>query len=245
MKKERKKIWNIPPEEEQTGLLFWFQLLQKHYFTLCCANGIALASLLPAGYFVYLLIQTKDLIFWVLALFCWVLASPCQTGLQSVCTRLVHRMPVWIKADFGRAWKEDWKASMALGLILGLLWSGLAYSAYQVLLVDGGLSLGYAMFFVLVAYLLTGLTFFGFQQVAMLVLPMGAMVKNAVLLVFAGKLRTFFLVLILWVMVLVPFIYYGLAAYLLLLGWVALGVLTADLMFAPVFSRLFLEEADS
>lgn len=242
MKKEKKKIWNLPPEEEQKGLLFWFQLLQKHYLTLCYANGIAVASLLPAGYFVYLLIQTKDLLFWVLALICWVLASPCQTGLQSVCTRLVHRMPVWIKADFGRAWKEDRKQSMAMGLILGLLWSGLAYGVYQVLLVDGGLSLGYAMFFVLVAYFLTGLTFFGFQQAAMIDLSLGAMVKNAVLLVFAGKLRSFFLILTLWVMVLVPFLYYGLAAYLLLLGWVALGVLTANLIFSPVFSRLFLQE---
>lgn len=242
MKKEKKKIWNIPPEEEQKGLLFWFQLLQKHYLTLCYANGIAVASLLPAGYFVYLLVQTKDLLFWVLALVSWVLASPCQTGLQSICTRLVHRMPVWIKADFGRAWKEEWKKSMVLGLILGLLWSGLAYSVYQVLLVDGGLALGYAMLFALVAYLLTGLTFFGFQQVAMLELPLGAMVKNAVLLIFAGKLRSVFLTLALWVMVLVPFVYYGLAAYLLLLGWAGLGVMTADLIFAPVFSRLFLGE---
>lgn len=242
MKKEKKKIWNIPPEEEQKGLLFWFQLLQKHYLTLCYANGIAVASLLPAGYFVYLLVQTKDLLFWLLALVSWVLASPCQTGLQSVCTRLVHRMPVWIKADFGRAWKEEWKKSMVLGLILGLLWSGLAYSVYQVLLVDGGLALGYAMLFALVAYLLTGLTFFGFQQVAMLELPLGAMVKNAVLLIFAGKLRSVFLTLALWVMVLVPFVYYGLAAYLLLLGWAGLGVMTADLIFAPVFSRLFLGE---
>lgn len=242
MKKEKGKFWNIPSEEEQKGLLLWFQLLQKHYLTLCGANGIALASLLPAGYFVYLLVQTRDLTFWVLALLCWVLASPCQTGLQSVCTRLAHRMPVWVKADFGRAWKNEWKKSMLLGLALGLLWSGLAYGVYQILAMDGGLSLGHALLFTLAAYMLTGLTFFGFQQVAMLELPLVAMVKNAALLLFLGKLRTVFLVLALWIMVLVPFVYYGLAVYLLLLGWVAMGVLTANVIFAPVFSGLFLGE---
>lgn len=242
MKKEKGKFWNIPSEEEQKGILLWFQILQKHFLTLCYANGIAVASLLPAGYFVYLLVQTRDLTFWVLALICWVLASPCQTGLQSVCARLVHRMPVWTKADFGRAWKEDWKKSMALGLLIGLLWSALAYGVYLMLLIDGGLSLGYTLLFVLAGYLLTGLTFFGFQQVAMLELPLGAVAKNAVLLIFAGKFRTVFLTVVLWAMVLVPFVYYGLAAYLLLLGWVAMGVMTANLIFAPVFSRLFLEE---
>ena len=34
MTAKKRKFWNIPPEEEQTGLLLWFQILQKHYLKL-------------------------------------------------------------------------------------------------------------------------------------------------------------------------------------------------------------------
>lgn len=240
MNKRRRKFWNIPPEEEQTGLLLWFQILQKHYLTLLYANAIAVASLLPGAYFVYLLAQTGDLVFWGLGLLCFTLAAPCQTGLHSVCVRLVHRMPVWVKEDFLRAIRVEWKKSMLLGLMLGLLWSGLSYSVYVVIAVDGGLSVGYLLMFCLTGYVLTGISLFGFQQVAMLELPLGTAVKNAVLLVFAGKMRSFFGILTWTAFVLIPTIYYGLAVYMLLLGWLAIGVMTVNVIFAPVFSRLCL-----
>ncbi len=106
--------------------------------------------------------------------------------------------------------------------------------------VDGGMSVGYLLMMLLAAYFLTGLTLFGYQQIAMLELPFGTQLKNAALLIFAGKLRAFFAIAV-WVgMLLVPVIYYGLAAYILLAGWVAIGVMTANVIFAPVFSRLFL-----
>ena len=50
--------------------------------------------------------------------------------------------------------------------------------------------------------------------------PQDEAMKNAALLIFAGKLRAFFAIAV-WVgMLLVPVIYYGLAAYILLAGWV-------------------------
>ena len=240
MTAKKRKFWNIPPEEEQTGLLLWLQILQKHYLKLFGANAIAVLSLLPCAYFIYLLIQTGDVVFWVVGLALFVLASPCQTGLHSVCVRLVHRMPVWVKDEFINAWKQEWKPSMLLGLILGVLWSVLAYGAYMVVAVDGGMSVGYLLLMLLAAYFLTGIPLFGYQQIAMLELPFGTQLKNAALLIFAGKLRAFFAIAV-WVgMLLVPVIYYGLAAYILLAGWVAIGVMTANVIFAPVFSRLFL-----
>ena len=187
MTAKKRKFWNIPPEEEQTGLLLWLQILQKHYLKLFGANAIAVLSLLPCAYFIYLLIQTGDVVFWVVGLALFALASPCQTGLHSVCVRLVHRMPVWVKDEFINAWKQEWKPSMLLGLILGVLWSVLAYGAYMVVAVDGGMSVGYLLMMLLAAYFLTGLTLFGYQQIAMLELPFGTQLKNAALLIFAGK----------------------------------------------------------
>ena len=75
MTAKKRKFWNIPPEEEQTGLLLWFQILQKHYLKLFGANAIAVLSLLPCAYFVYLLVQTGDIVFWGLGLALFVLAS--------------------------------------------------------------------------------------------------------------------------------------------------------------------------
>lgn len=73
MTAKKRKFWNIPPEEEQTGLLLWFQILQKHYLKLFGANAIAVLSLLPCAYFIYLLIQTGDVVFWVVGwhFLCW------------------------------------------------------------------------------------------------------------------------------------------------------------------------------
>ena len=68
MTAQKRKFRNIPPEEEQTGLLLWFQILQKHYLKLFGANAIAVLSLLPCAYFVYLLVQTGDVVFWVVGL---------------------------------------------------------------------------------------------------------------------------------------------------------------------------------
>ena len=87
-------------------------------------------------------------------------------------------MPVWVKDEFINAWKQEWKPSMLLGLLLGVLWSVLAYRAYMVVAVDGGMSVGYLLMMLLAAYFLTGLTLFGYQQIAMLELPFGTQLKK-------------------------------------------------------------------
>lgn len=160
--------------------------------------------------------QTGDIVFWVVGLALFVLASPCQTGLHSVCVRLVHRMPVWVKDEFINAWKQEWKPSMLLGLLLGVLWSVLAYGAYMVVAVDGGMSVGYLLMMLLAAYFLTGLTLFGYQQIAMLELPFGTQLKNAALLIFSRETARLLCHRGVGRNASVPVIYYGLAAYILL-----------------------------
>ena len=44
-------------------------------------------------------------------------------------------------------------------------------------------------------------------------------------------------------MTLFCYVYYGLLLLVMLLGWLALMVMTANLIFAPVFSGLFLGES--
>ena len=129
---------------------------------------------------------------------------------------------------------------MLLGLILGVLWSVLAYGAYMVIAVDGGMSVGYLLMMLLAAYFLTGLTLFGYQQIAMLELPFGTQLKNAALLYFRRETARLLC-------------HRGVGRNasgsrdLLRSGGVhiagglgAIGVMTANVIFAPVFSRLFL-----
>ncbi len=242
MGKKRFGIFNIPPEEEQTGILLWFQLIQNHWLPMFYANFFTIVSLVPAAFCLYMLAMTQDLVFWAAALVLLTLAGPNITALHKICVRIVHRMPVWLKVDYQNTWKQDWKISMVLTGLLGLLWSALAYGIYMVILVDGGLSVGHLLVFALSGYFLGGMTLFAYQQAAMLELPLPVILKNALLLIFAGKLRAFFAILVCILMALVCYIFYGLLVYILLLGWLALMVMTANLIFAPVFRGLFLTE---
>lgn len=243
MSKKRFKLFNIPPEEQQTGILLWFQLLQNHWMPMFYGNLITVVSLLPAAACLYLMAVTKDLLFWAAAMVLLTAAGPCITGLNRICVRLVHRLPVWLKEDYRTAWVRDWKISMVLTALLGILWSVFAYSVYLVILVDGGLSVGHLLLFLLVAYFLGGLTLFGYQQVAMLDLPLAVILKNSFLLIFAGRLRSVFAIVLCGAMMLFCYLYYGLLLLVMLLGWLALMVMTANLIFAPVFSGLFLGES--
>lgn len=242
MAKKRLKFLNIPPEEQQTGILLWFQLIQNHWLSMFYANFFTLLCLVPCLFCLFMLVTTKDLVFWAAALVFLILAGPSITGLHKICVRIVHRMPVWLVEDYKKVFKEDWKISMVLTAILGLLWSVLAYAIYMVVLVDGAMSVGHFLLFLVVIYFLSGMTLFGYQQVAMLDLPLTVVLKNALLMIFAGKLHSVFAIIVPIAMVVVCFVYYGLLVYILLLGWLALMVMTANLIFAPVFRKLFLGE---
>lgn len=242
MRKKKTRILNIPPEEEQTGILLWFQMLQNHGLTLFNANLLTFLSLLPAFFCLYLLLDTYDMIFWVAALVCVILAGPSITALHSACVRVVHRMPVWVTHDFKDIWKQEWKKSMVLTAILGLLWSVLAYAMYLVITVDGGLSVGHLLLFGICAYLLMGLTLFSYQQTALLELPLGTILRNSFLMIFAGKLRSVFAILFSMVILVVCVMFYGYAVYALIAGLMSMTIMTSNLIFAPVFRGLFLTE---
>lgn len=240
MRQKKILFLHIPPEEEQTGILLWFQLLQNHALSLFYANLLTFLSLLPAGFCLYLLLDTCDLTFGAAALVCLILAGPSVMGLHNTCVRVVHRMPVWILHDFKNLWKQEWKKSMALTGVLGVLWSFLAYAVYLITAVDGGLSVGHLLLFVICVYLLTGLTLFSYQQGALLELPLGTILKNSFLMIFVGGLRPVFAILFSLAGMAVCIFFYGYAIYALLAGLMSLTVLTSDLIFAPIFRGLFL-----
>ena len=129
-----KRIFSLPPEEDQTGILLWFQHIYNHFNKMFLMNLITVLCLLPALFCITFLINSRDLVFWVAAAVLAVLAGPCITALNGVAVRIVHRRPVWLKEDLKRSWKKDWLPSMILTAILGALWSALIYAVYLVIL---------------------------------------------------------------------------------------------------------------
>ena len=104
------------------------------------------------------------------------------------------------------------------------------------------MSVGHLLLFCLCGYFLGGMTLFGYQQAAMVDVSLPVLLKNSILLIFAGKLRSVFAIALCAVMLIFCYIYQGLLVYILLFGWLSLMVLTANVIYAPVFHSLFLAE---
>ena len=236
-----KRIFSLPPEEDQTGILLWFQHIYNHFNKMFLMNLITVLCLLPALFCITFLINSRDLVFWVAAAVLAVLAGPCITALNGVAVRIVHRRPVWLKEDLKRSWKKDWLPSMILTAILVALWSALIYAVYLVILSQEW-SLGHLLLFLVCAYLLTGLTLFSYQQLSMMELSVGKILKNSFLLIFVGGLRSVFAILPTMLAWIACGLFLEWTMLLLLIGLPMLTVYTANLIYRPVFQRLFLTE---
>lgn len=243
MSQKSGSFFRLPPEEEQKGILLWFQHIYNHFNKMFLMNLITVLCMLPALFALTYLISTRDLVFWVAACVLLILAGPTLTAMNGMAVRIVHRRPVWLKEDLKRSWKQEWLPSMLLTAVLVALWSALIYAVYLVIL-SMDWSLGHLLLFLVCAFLLTGLTLFSYQQLSMLELSFGKLLKNSFLLIFAGGFRSVFAILptmVLWLgCALLP----EWSMLILLVGLPILSVYTANLIYRPVFQKLFLTETD-
>lgn len=243
MKKNKTfKTFLLAPEGHQKGALLWLQLLYNHWNPLFQANLLTVLSLTPAYFCVNLLTAAGDMVFWIAALVLFTLAGPSIVGLNSVCARIVLGMPVWTRQDFLTVWKTEWKKSMLITASVGVLWSALIYAVYLVYLVDGGFSIWMLLFFILCAYLLTGLSTFAWMQAAMLELTFSQILKNAFLMIFAGGGRSVWAIALSMLLVSLCLLLYEFAYLILLIGYLSVVSMSFHFVFAPVFQTLFLTE---
>ncbi|HBK26799.1 MAG TPA: hypothetical protein DDY90_08870 [Clostridiales bacterium] len=87
-----------------------------------------------------------------------------------------------------------------------------------------------------------GLTVIGFQQIAMVALPFRGVLKNGFLLILAGGGRAAGAILFSLAAAAVCLRFYEYCVWYLILGAPALLVMTANLIFYPVFEQYFPEE---
>lgn len=229
----------MPADVPRGGLGRWFQILEEHFMPLFWTNLVTFAWLLPCFACLFFLTELWDSLSWAGTYVFFVLAGPGVTALHYNCMRIVRGVPVWWWDDYMECVRREWKKAMLLSAILGALWSGYVYALRLIIAVSGGLGLMYSMLFAVCGFVLTGLTALSYQQLANVELPFGNVLKNALLLIFAGKGRSFAAVMFALAALALCARYYLYAFFVLLVGFYAVGVMTFSLIFLPVFNEFF------
>ncbi len=229
----------MPAGVPRSGPGRWFQLLEDRFMKLFWANLVWLLCMVPFLSCLFFAVQAGGLPSVAGAGLSWMLAGPANTYLSFVAMQVVRGRPVWVWQDFADCLRAGGLRSMGFAAVTGLLWGGLLWAVRLVIAVQGGLGPLYALAFLCDAFVLTGITFFGHQQLAMLRLPFAAQLKNAFLLIFAGGARSFAAVAFLLAALGAGLCLYRWFVFVLLLGLPAIVVMTGSLIFYPVFARLF------
>ncbi len=227
------------PDLQRSGLGLWFELLETHPMKLFWSNLLTFAFLLPCLVAAFFLINLWD---WLSIAAVWLfysLAGPAVTALHFICIQIARGRPVWIKEDYWSCFKNEWKKAILLSAVVGGLWLGYIVWIRWIILANGGVELFAMLLFVCGGFLLAGFSALSYQQLAMVELPFANVLKNAVLLIFAGKIRSFAAVMFSMLCIGLCLYFYSFSVFVLILGFCALGIMTLNLIFLPVFNEFF------
>lgn len=231
-----------PGGVRRTGLARWFQILEERFMTLFWANLLCLMWALPLLIALFFFLQTFDWLSGIGVALGVGILGPGMTGLNRVCMQIIRDKPVTVTQEFFSSVKRDWKQSVAFAWIVGALWGAFGWAVRLVFATQGGLGLGLAVAFFLSAFVIMGLTVIGFQQIAMVSLPFRGVLKNGFLLILAGGARAACAIAFSLAVTAVCLYFYEYCVWYLILGVPVLLVMTANLIFYPVFERFFPEE---
>lgn len=231
----------MPADVPRSGLGKWFQIVEERFMPLFWLNCVTMLWLSPCFVALFFLTQLWDVLSWALCIVFFALAGPGITALHFVCMKIVRAIPVWWWDDYKASVRRDWKKSIFLTFILGLLWSAFVFAVRIVLGADGKLGYLQLSLFALCGYTMTGVTVLSYLQLSNVELPLYNILKNSLLLSYAGKdsLKS---VIFACVLALVAVRFYGYAPLAMLLGIYALAVMTVEYMFFPVFEAVFLKD---
>lgn len=230
------------PGLQRKGLGRWFELLEVHPMKLFWSNLLTFAFLSPCIAAVFFMINLWDWLSIAAVWFSFTLAGPAVTALHFVCIQVARGKPVWLKEDYWESFRREWKGSLLLSAIIAALWLGYILCIRAYVIGSGGIEFFSMLVFVCGGFLLTGFTVFSYQQLAMIELPFGNIMRNSLLLIFAGGVRSFVTVLFAALCIGLCICFYGFALFVLLLGFYALSIMTVNFIFLPVFDRFFPEK---
>lgn len=238
----RRNFMKAPGGVRRTGPARWFQILEERFMTLFWANLMCLLWALPFLVSLFFFLQTWDWLSGIGVVLGLGILGPGITALTYVCMRIIRDKQVSVPQDFLASVKRDWKQSTAFAWIAGALWGALARAVELVRALESGLGPVLAVMFLLSAFVMMGLTVLGFQQIAMVTLPFSGILKNSFLLILAGGARAAGAVAFSLAAVAVCLWFYEYCVWYLALGAPVLILMTANLIFYPVFEGFFPEE---
>lgn len=170
-------------EPRKKGAARFAEVFRRDGFTFYLSGALALLSALPFIGGVWLAIVTQSLLILLLAgILGGMLAAPQLCGLCDTVLRSLRDEPGYWWATYCRAWKRNAKATVAPGAIFGTL---LAACVFALCYAGGNTVVSIAS--IVGIFLLLGVAQFVFAQLALLDLPLLAILKNALFL-FLGYL---------------------------------------------------------
>ncbi len=240
MSDKPKPHYILNPEKENKGVLLWLNLTAAHFGELFFSNLIAILCLVPAGFFLFLFIDSLSLQFQLISALLFALAGPALTLFFGTACRVSIRQPVWVWEDLKSILKHDLWKSFGLGLICAVMWSVIIDACYLMYTADGGLSPTLMVFAGIYVFLISGFTIFSFQQLAMLDITFPQVLKNGVLLIFAGGARSFLAIIVMILPLGLCAYFYGVGSVAAVGGIPAWVAMSSQCIFAPVFRRIFM-----
>ena len=231
-------------EKPKKGLARWWEILARDYPALLLANLCFLVCCVPAAACAAASVRLDRL--WLLAPAAALaaLAGPAWAGVNRLCMQAVRDVPFFAWHAFCKAYRENAPQGAAGGVLTGV-WAALLAYAASASFGRHGFALPVLLCIALALYIAGGATMFLFMQMPMVALPFGGLVRNSVLLIFAGGWRSVAAILLPLVCTGLCVWYYSFALPFLLLGGPAVLCMTGCLVFLPKFRAFFLKEEDA
>lgn len=234
-------VSKAPADVERRGLGKWFQVLEERFMPMFWSNLLTMACMTPAFVCLFFHMETRDWLTLAAAIVCFSLAAPALTALFFICMQAVRGNPTWVLDSFKEAYTQESKKAIPLGLLVGALWAGYLW-AVRLVLGETSASAAVLVMLLFCGIFLAGFSFFSFQQLATVELPFHGVLRNGILLILAGKGRSLTVSILTLAAVLVSAWFSVISFCVMLVGVPAIGIMTGELIFSPVFEMLFPKE---
>lgn len=173
-----------PDTPRKKGTARFVELLGRDMTSFWLAGLLTLLSSVPFVFGIWFSIVSHAVLPALLAgVVGGAIAAPQLCGLQDTILRSLRDEPGYWWTTYRRAWKRNAKAALLPGALGGLILAMQIFTLYHM----SGQGAGMLVALLVGVVFLTGLAQYIFAQVALLELPFGGMLKNAVLL-FLGYL---------------------------------------------------------
>lgn len=233
---------DAPPKK---GLPRFFEIIGRDFFDLFKLNLLVLLCLLPAlmPLSLFVLADVKS-IFWLLVTWALLIpAGPAIAAMNKLTLNMVRDIPCFQWEEFKKAYKKNAKQGIAAILLFGFLFLGLGLAVTDWLLLP---EKNYMLLSVmaLALYTLTSLFTFTFSQIPMVTLPMGSILKNAVLLTLGRANRGIPASLLQLLIIGALILFLPFSSFVFLFGVLSLLNVTANLIIWPALQLVFKTEEE-